>query len=89
MIKFKNKEQAIEIAIQMFDKNGHVEFDGVGDISTENVKDVMEESSLNRVMYELIEQANHFELYEVYNEAYLKAKIAVVTNEVEKWWAAQ
>jgi hypothetical protein len=89
VIKFKNKDQAIEVAIQMFDKNGHVEFDGVGDISTENVKDVMEESSLNRVMYELIEQANHRELYDAYHEAYLNAKITVITDAVNTWWFVQ
>jgi hypothetical protein len=89
MIKFKNAEQAIEIAIQMFDKNGHVEFDGVGEISTENVKDLLEEGLVNRVIYGLIEKADHRNLYDVYHEAYLNAKIQVITDAVNTWWFVQ
>jgi hypothetical protein len=88
MIKFKNAEQAIEIAIQMFDQDGWVDINDMV-IDTENVKDLLEESSYNRKSYDLIEKADQRNLYDLYHEAYMECKIRVITEAVRAWWAAQ
>jgi hypothetical protein len=87
MIKFKNTEQAITMAIQVFDETGHVDIDDVGVIDTENVKDLLEESSYNRKSYDLIEKADQRNLYDLYHEAYMECKIRVITEAVNTWWA--
>jgi hypothetical protein len=88
MIKFDSKEDAIEVAIAQFDKHGIVEFNNAQSVVLEDIYNIMEEESASiHDIFRAIARGSIMEVTQKYESAYESAKVAVIEQMVNIWWA--
>jgi hypothetical protein len=89
MIDFDSAEDAIEVAIQIFDKRGGVTIGNTEIQASDIITELEEDTLLIKGMMQYTYTGNSESCEEHFEAAKLKAKIKIITEAVNEWWAKQ
>jgi hypothetical protein len=89
VIKFDSKEDAIEVAIQVFDKLGSITIGEVEICDGDVIIGIEEDANAVRWIINTLYHEHNDVIFECFEQARIRVKIKLITEAVNEWWSKQ